>query len=184
MTTLDTRSTSWAVRARAAAPDLTIALLAVGAIVLAAEIRSPMQLPGHRALIWLSALGATALLTRHRGATTAVGVVAAGTLALTGLGNGGALGALPYVLAALALDAVLLVGAVRRHPILLALLAAPIHLLALIVPLTRSARVGVLPVDALPGMGSVVVLHLVFGLAAGLIGWGVFRLVRRGADER
>lgn len=176
MATLDSRLP---VLARAAVPDATVALLAVGAIVLAAEVRTPMQMPGHRALVWLSALVATALLARHRGTTTAVGMVAAGTLALTGLGNGGVLAALPYLLAAVALDAALLVGAVRRHPILLALLAVPIHLLALVVPLTRSARVGVTPLDALPGMGSVVLFHLVFGLAAGLIGWGVYRAARR-----
>ena len=178
MTTLDPRSALWTARARAAVPDLAVGLLAVVAIVLAAEVRTPMQLPGHRALIWLSALVATALLVRHRGTTTAVGVVAAGTLAFTGLGNG-VLGAVPYLLVAVALEAVLLIGAVRTHPILLALLAMPIHLLALVVPLTRSARVGVTPLDALPGMGSVIVWHLVFGLAAGLIGWGVYRLTRR-----
>ena len=100
-----------------------------------------------------------------------------------GAGPGGLLGVVPYVLAALALDLLVDTPIVRRRPFVLALLAAPVHLVALVVPVTRSLGVGVGLPALLPGMGWVVLLHLAFGLGAGLLGWGLARccgVARRG----
>lgn len=84
-------------------------------------------------------------------------------------------GLAPSLAAALALDAAGLVGTVRRHPAPLALAAAPIHLVALVVPLGRSLAVGVTPAAATAGMGGLVGRHLLFGLVAGVPAWVVVR---------
>lgn len=166
-------------RLRAAAPTVAVVVVAAAVVVLAADVRIPLQLPGHRGLLWLTALVAAALTTRRPGPTTAAAVLAAGVVAVTGTGNAGPLGVVPYVLAALALDALLAVGVFRRFPLLLPLLAAPIHLVALVVPVLRSARVGVGPAGSLPGLAPAALSHLVFGLAAGLLGAGIAYLARR-----
>lgn len=166
-------------RLRTAAPTWTVVFVAAAAVVLAADVRIPLQMPGHRGLLWLTALVAAALTTRRPGPTTAAAVLAAAVVAVTGMGNAGPLGAVPYVLAALALDALLVVGVFRRFPPLVALLAAPIHLVALLAPVLRSARVGVGPAASLPGLGPVAVSHLLFGLAAGLLGAAIAYVARR-----
>ncbi|MBW0102561.1 hypothetical protein [Pseudonocardia sp. KRD291] len=156
-----------------------LGLVTVVAIAVQAELRLPTGVPGHRGVLWLGLLVATALTARRAGVTTAVGLASAGVLLGTGIGPNGVLGVAPYVLAAAAVDAVLLAGVVRRHPVLLAVLAAPIHLVALVVPLTRSLRVGVTLPAMLPGMTTVIALHVLFGLGAGLAGWGLSRAVTR-----
>ncbi|GAA1861639.1 hypothetical protein GCM10009836_47290 [Pseudonocardia ailaonensis] len=165
-------------RLRTVAPSALLAVAAAAVVVVAADVRVPLQLPGHRGLLWLTALVATALIARRPGPATAAGLLAAGTVAVVGIGNGGPLGAVPYVLAALLLDLALGAGVIRRRPVLLALLAAPIHLVALVVPIARSARVGVGLSGSLPGLGPVALSHLGFGLVAGLAGWGIARVVR------
>lgn len=158
--------------------SLVVAALAVVAITVQADLRTPLQLPGHRGVLWLGLLVATALLARRAGLAAVTGLVSAGLVLGLGLSPAGVLGVLPYVLAAVALDVLLQVGAVRSRPWLLALLAGPVHLLALVVPLARGVRVGVAPSAALPGMSTVALSHLVFGLAAGLVGWALWRFSR------
>ena len=165
-------------RLRAVAPTAVLVAAAAAAVVVAADVRIPLHLPGHRGLLWLTALVAAALIARRPGPATAAGVLAGGTVAVVGIGNGGALGAVPYVLAALLLDGALAAGVIRRRPVLLVVLAAPIHLVALVVPIARSARVGVGLSGSLPGLAPVALSHLAFGLAAGVIGGGVAYAVR------
>jgi hypothetical protein len=138
--------------------------IAVAAIVCYSDIRIPIGLPGHRGLIWLTLLVAVALVTRRRETVIAVGAAAtAATLLL----HGEPWASAGYLAAAMLLYAVTSVRVACRRPWVVAFAAAPIHLVAL-------AR----PIDALPsvfstGMGEKALWHLVFGLMAGLLGWGV-----------
>ena len=156
-----------------AAQAAALCLLATGGIVLQQALHTPLQLPGHRGLVWLALLVAVRLGTRRAGLATAVG--AASGLAIFGLGlsPNGAMGSLPYLAAAIAIDGLAAVAFVRSHPWLLALAAAPIHLLALADPVSRSLRVGVHPTALLQTMQTVIWWHLAFGLAAGVLGWGL-----------
>ena len=141
---------------------LAAAVLAAGAIAVSASVHIPLGLPGWRGLLWLPVLVATAVLARERpGTVSAVGAVAA---VLATAGGTLPAQALPYAAAAVLLDAAIAVPAVRRHPWLLVPLAAPIHLVALAGPLSHGA-------DALARAPS----HLLFGLAAGVIGWAAGR---------
>jgi len=162
----------WALRG-GAARTVALCLLATGGIVLQQALHAPLHLPGHRGLVWLALLIAVRLGSGRAGAATAVGA-ASGVLILgLGLSPNGLIGALPYLAAAVAVDALAALKLVRDHPWLLALAAAPIHLVALVVPMSRSLRVGVIPTALLQTMQTVIWWHLAFGLAAGLLGWGL-----------
>nr|WP_232080162.1 hypothetical protein [Mycobacterium branderi] len=140
--------------------EVALPVLAVAAIVAYADVRTPLGLPGHRGLVWLSMLVAVALATRRPETVIAVGAAATtATLALHVAA--GPWGAARYLAAAVLLYAV----AARRRPCLVVLAAAPIHLVALagsVVSIERAA------------------FHLVFGLTAGLLGWAIaFGMGRR-----
>ena len=126
--------------------------VAVLAILVQAQFHSPIGIPGHRGLVWLTLLVAVLLFTSSPPATAAV------------------------ILAAIASA-----GWVRHRPWVVAVLAAPVHLVALVMPLHRMLTAGA-PMHS--GMNSVIMLYLVFGLAAGLAGWMLARLWSRGVSER
>lgn len=147
------------------AARLALPLAAVAAVAVESELRIPVGLPGHRGLWWLSVLVAVAMIARPRGTATAVGM--ASSLVAIGMGTDPTT-ALRYAAAAVLLDAALMVPLVRRRPILLALLAAPIHLVALATPVLHGT--------GLAGLGDKALFHLAFGLFAGLIGWTLWTL--------
>lgn len=144
---------------------IALPVVAVAAIAAQAELRLPITVPGHRGLVWLTVLVAVALIARPRGIATAVG--AASTLLAIGMGTD-PLMAIRYVAAAVLLDAALSLPAVTRWPALMILIAGPVHLVALASPAIRG----------LP-FGDRALTHLAFGVAAGLLGWGIARFARR-----
>lgn len=142
--------------------EVALPVLAVAAIVAYADVRTPLGLPGHRGLVWLTMLVAVALVTRRRETVIAVGAAATtATLALHVAA--GPWGAARYLVAAVLLSAV--AAGARRRPWLLVLAAAPIHLVALAGSVASAERAA---------------FHLVFGLMAGLLGWAIaFGMGRR-----
>ena len=94
----------------------------------------------------------------------------AGLTTAFGLSPDGALGALPYLLAAGALDATALVPWLRERAWPVVVLAAPVHLVALLVPLSSSLLAGVTPAALTQGLAMPALLHLCFGAGAGLLG--------------
>lgn len=149
---------------------LALPVVAVAALAVESELRIPVGLPGHRGLLWLSVLVAVALIARPRGTATAVGT--ASSLVAIGLGVDPTM-ALRYAAAAVLLDAALSAPVVRRHPILLAVVAAPVHLVALATPVLHGTGLATL---GDPGIANKALLHLGFGLLAGLIGWTLWKL--------
>ncbi|WP_018334778.1 hypothetical protein [Actinomycetospora chiangmaiensis] len=156
-----------------------VAVVATAGIVAQADLRLALHAPGWRGVLWLGLLVGVAHVAPRPGTTTAVALLASASALLLGLVPQGPLGVVPYLAAAAALEGIAVLAVVRRHPVLLAVAAAPIHLVALVVPLGRSLAVGVTPAVALAGIGGVVLLHLVFGLVAGLLALTSTRPVRR-----
>ena len=152
------------------AHDVSVAVVAVTAIVASAEIRVPVGLPGHRGIIWLASLVATALATRYRESVIAVGgasTVLAQVLHITpGVGPSAR-----YLAAAVLLYAASFVPVIGRRGWFIALAAAPIHLVALVSPTVAGPHRGLLV--STNGLSDKVLFHLAFGLVAGLIGWVV-----------
>jgi len=159
--------------------------LATAGIVLQQNLRTPLHVPGHRGLLWLSLLVAVRLVAGRAGPTLATGVLSGGLVAGLGLAPDGPLGAVPYVAAAAALDATALLPWTRERSWPVVAAAAPIHLVALLVPVSRSLLVGVGPVALANGLAPVALLHLCFGAGAGLAGLGLAALwVRRPGRPR
>lgn len=154
------------------AREFVFPVVAMVAIAVSSDIRMPLGLPGHRGLVWLTLLVAVALVTRRRETVVAVG--AGSTLATvllhTGPGPGG-LGSLRYLAAAVLLYAVASAPVVRNRQWLLAGAAAPIHLVALAGTVVWAAT------------AEKALFHLGFGLAAGLLGWGIAIGINWGAPS-
>ncbi|RAU98246.1 hypothetical protein DQP58_06060 [Mycobacterium colombiense] len=144
-------------------------LVAVAVIVASTDIRMPLGLPGHRGLIWLTLLVAVALVTARRETVLAVGATSSiAALPIHGLSD--PLWSSRYVAAAALLFAVGFVPVVRLHRWLLALAAAPIHLVAL----ANSVSTGhTMSAWVSNGMLERAEWHVIFGLVAGLLAWGV-----------
>lgn len=151
------------------AREVVLPALAVVAIVAYGDVRIPMGLPGHRGLVWLSLLVAVALATHRRATVVAVG--AASTVATVAMHFPGAGGSVRYVAAAILLYAVAATPAARTRRWLVALAAAPIHLVAL-------ADSGAVLAGA--WMVEKALFHLGFGLAAGLLGWAIAAATNKG----
>lgn len=148
--------------------DVVFPVLAVLAIVAYADIRSPIGLPGHRGLIWLTLLVAVTLSTHRRATVLAVG--ASSTVATM------ALQLMPspsyctrYLAAAVLLY--LVAGMVQRWVVAVA--AAPIHLVAFL----GQAH----PATAI--LSERVVFHVGFGLVAGLLGWAIASGLNQGGSR-
>lgn len=144
--------------------EALVPVLSVAAIASYAGMRIPMGLPGHRGLIWLTLLVVVALVTRRRKTVIMVGAASTTATLMFGV-QPWASGC--YLAAALMLYAVTATPTLRRRPWLVVPAAAPIHLVALAVPIAA------LPVWVSPGLDVKLLWHLVFGLVAGLAGWGV-----------
>lgn len=151
--------------------EVAFPLLAVAVIVASTDIRIPLGLPGHRGLIWLTMLVAVALVTGRRATVLAVGATSS-IAALPMHGWSDPLWSGRYVAAAALLYAVVSLPVVRVRRSLLAIAAAPIHLVALATVLSWHAGAN-LSVWASSGMLERAGWHLVFGLVAGLLAWVV-----------
>ncbi|MEB3050136.1 hypothetical protein KV112_10375 [Mycolicibacter sp. MYC123] len=158
------------------AREVAFPVAAVAVIVLAADVRMPLGLPGHRGLVWLTMLVAVALTARRPQTVLAVG--AASTAATLLLQSGPGPWACVRYLGAAALLC-LLTGRVHVRRWLVALAAAPIHLVALIIPIATTLIGG--HHLAMVGLGDKVMFHLGFGLIAGLLGWATAAVIDRAA---
>lgn len=156
--------------------DVLFPVAAAVATVVAADVRIPMGLPGHRGLIWLTLLVAVALSARRPETVVAVGATSTVATQLLHAAPGPWANG-RYLAAAVLLYLVIAAPALRRRRWPVALAAAPIHLVALAGWVAGLAGAGHLAgiVSGLVsvGMAERVLGHLVFGLAAGLLGWGL-----------
>lgn len=161
--------------------EVAFPLLAVAIIVASIDIRIPVGLPGHRGLIWLTMLVAVVLVTAWRSAVLAVGA-ASSVAALAMHGMSDPLWSSRYVAAAALLCAVASLSVVRARRWLLAVAAAPIHLVA-IVSSAFSWRTGAdVSAWGSNGMLERAGWHLVFGFVAGLLAWVVALCLGRPPD--
>lgn len=158
--------------------EIGVPAFATVMVVASADLRIPLGLPGHRGLAWLAALVATILAARHRGSVIVVG--AASTVATQVLHVApGVQPSARYLAAATLLYAVSCIPLVGHRGWFVACAAAPIHLVALLGVVTGGLHRGQLSAGPTSGLNEKVLYHLAFGLAAGLLGWGVASSVDR-----
>lgn len=157
---------------RVAAREVAFPLLAVAIIVASTDSRLPLGLPGHRGLIWLTMMVAVALVTVRRATVLAVGA-ASSVAALPMHGMSDPLWSSRYAAAAALLYAVGSLSVVRARRWLLAVAAAPIHLVALASSAFSWHTGAAVSSWTSNGMLERAGWHLVFGFVAGLLAWVV-----------
>lgn len=145
-------------------------LLAAAIIVASTDIRIPLGLPGHRGLVWLTLLVAVALVTARRETVLAVGAAASiAALPLHGLSD--PLWSSRYVAAAALLYAAAALPVIRARRWLLAIAAAPIHLVALASSVVALHGGGHMSAWLSTGLVEKACWHLGFGFLAGALAW-------------
>lgn len=159
--------------ARLATPALSrstliLCILATAAVILQQEFRLPLHFPGYRGLMWMTVLVAVRLTVGRPGPALAVGVAAAAATAVFGLSPNGPVGALPCLIAAGALEATALVPPLRVRRWAVAIVSAPIFVVASI-PSSPLVGVGVGGGTTLAPI-SIVLVFLCIGAVAGLVG--------------
>ncbi|WP_421841524.1 hypothetical protein [Mycobacterium sp.] len=151
--------------------EITFPVLAGAAIVLSTDSWLPLGLPGHRGLVWLTALVAVALVTVRRETVVAVGAASTvATMPMHGLSD--PIWATRYVSAAILLYMVACLSSARRRRWILSLAAGPIHLVALansVFSIHRAWHLALVSHGLVERAG----WHLVFGFLAGLLAWVV-----------
>lgn len=162
------------------ARDVVFPAAAAAVIVMSADVRMPLGLPGHRGLVWLTLLVAVALTARRPQAVLAVGAVSTAATVLLQSGPGPWASA-RYLGAAVLLCLLTASPAARARRWLVALAAAPIHLVALAIPIVTALVAGQHAV--LAGMGHKALYHLGFGLVAGVLGWAAAAAIDRAAAK-
>lgn len=148
--------------------EVAFPVLAVAVIVASTDIRIPVGLPGHRGLIWLTLLVVVALVTIRRETVLAVGA-ASSIAALPVHGLTDPLWSGRYVAAAVLLYAVGSLPMLRRHQWLLAVAAAPIHLVALASSASSWHTEATMSAWVTNGVFERAGWHLGFGFLAGLL---------------
>lgn len=157
---------------RSLAREVVFPVLALGVIVGYSDVRTPMGLPGHCGLVWLTMLVAVVLTTHRRETVLAVGAASTVATLVLQIGPGPWFSG-RFLAGAALLYAVASTLAGRRYRWLVALSAAPIHLVALIGPIAGLVGGGYLSSVVSAGMTEKVLFHFGFGLAAGLLGWAL-----------
>lgn len=166
--------------AMALAREVVFPAAAATVIALSTDIRMPLGLPGHRGLVWLTLLVAVALTARRPQTVLAVG--ATSTVATVLLQSGpGPWAGVRYLGAATFLYLLTASPALRCRRWLVAVAAAPIHLVALAVPIATGLIGG--HHAAMVGIGDKALFHLGFGLVAGILGWTAAAVIDRAAPE-
>ncbi len=144
--------------------------LAVVMIGTSSAVRMPIGMPGHRGLIWLTLLVAVVLVCRRPETVVAVGAASMSmTLLLHSVPD--PWGSVRYLAAAVLLCALAAVPALGHRRWLIALSAAPVHLVSLAGSVSGLLRAGDPVSLASVGMAEKAFFHLGFGLIAGMAGW-------------
>jgi hypothetical protein len=180
---------SWARRQAQGGFRKVAVLSGISTAAIMVQPHTPLGLPGHRALGWLSLL----LIMRLVGGTgwaTAVGLASAlGTMAIGRSPNGSFWGVMQYVVAGLGIDAFLSVRPqLAKNPIGLAGLGALLLMLVGWITPVSNSFVGGVPLNGIwvsiasvgaSGWVRLLSFDLAFGAGAGVIGYAVAWVLNR-----
>jgi hypothetical protein len=146
-----------------------IVALAVVGVVLQQLVHTPWGLPGHRGLFWLSTLIAARWAIDRPG--TALGIATASSAGILVLDPTMGVHVAPYLIAGFLVDLAASVKFVRRHPWTMIPLAPIILLVNLVNPFLHNLALSSLTAT-ISGMGFYIQGHLLWGIAAGIVGMG------------
>jgi len=143
--------------------------LAVAGIIVQQLVHTPWGLPGHRGLFWLSTLIAARWIIDRPG--TALGIATASSAGILLVDPTMGVHVAPYLVAGFLVDIAASAKFVRRHPWTMIALAPLILLVNLIDPFVHNLALSSLTAT-ISGMGFYLQGHLLWGIAAGIVGTG------------
>lgn len=144
-----------------------IVSLAVAGIIFQQLVHTPWGLPGHRAVFWLSTLIAARWAIDRPG--TALGIATASSAGVLLFDPTMGLYVVPYLIAGFLVDLAASVPFIHRHPWIMIPLAPLMVLVNLINPFVHNLATASLT-TVISGMWFYVQGHLLWGLAAGVVG--------------
>lgn len=145
----------------------TIVSVSVAGIMLQQLIHTPWGLPGHRVLFWLTPLIAARWAIGRPG--TALGIATASSAGILLIDPTMGLFVAPYLVAGFLVDLAASTPFIRRHAWIMIPLAPIMVLANLINPFVHNLATASLP-TVFSGMWFYVQGHLLWGLAAGIVG--------------
>ena len=151
----------------AAAVVAVIVSVSVAGIILQQLVHTPWGLPGHRVLFWLTPLIAARWAIDRPG--TALGIATASSAGVLLFDPTMGLYVVPYLIAGFLVDLAASVPFIHRHPWIMIPLAPLMVLVNLINPFVHNLATSSLT-TVISGMWFYVQGHLLWGLAAGVVG--------------
>jgi len=139
----------------------------IAGIMLQQLVHTPWGLPGHRVLFWLTPLIAARWAIDRPG--TALGIATASSAGILLFDPAMGLYVAPYLVAGFLVDLAASAPFIRRHPWVMIPLAPVMVMANLINPFMHNLATSSLP-TAISGMWFFVQGHLLWGLAAGIVG--------------
>ncbi len=172
-------------RTSAAAETAFLIGLGILAVALHAYLRLPVNIPGHKGLIWIGLLMVGRLLSQRRWAATATSASAAATSLLPIMGFKDPLDTVVLLISGIVLD-----FGYRLSPRLVvsiwgvALLGALAHAVKPIAKVLASAASGFPYPSLISGLAYPLALHALFGAVGAILAVISIRLLRRGNKHR
>lgn len=155
----------------------TIAALIVAATV---ALKLPLKLPGHSGLLWMALLVVARRIVPKPGAAAATGLLSGAVAAFLGTGDKGALDTFAsYAAAGIGVDAVLTLAGSAAGAWGHALAGMAGNLAKLAVKVALEVWVGIPTGFVLVGRLYPTIVHVVFGLLGGLLGFLVVQALQR-----
>ena len=155
----------------------TIAALIVAATV---ALKLPLKLPGHSGLLWMALLVVARRIVPKPGAAAATGLLSGAVAAFLGTGDKGALDTFAsYAAAGIGVDAVLTLAGSAAGAWGHALAGMAGNLAKLAVKVALEVWVGIPTGFVLVGRLYPTIVHIVFGLLGGLLGFLVVQALQR-----
>jgi hypothetical protein len=139
----------------------------IAGIMLQQLVHTPWGLPGHRVLFWLTPLIAARWAIDRSG--TALGIATASSAGILLFDPAMGLYVAPYLVAGFLVDLAASAPVIRRHPWVMIPLAPVMVMANLINPFLHNLAMSSLP-TVISGMWFYVQGHLLWGLAAGIVG--------------
>ncbi len=154
-----------------------IVTVAVGGIILQQIVHTPWGLPGHRGLFWLAPLIAARWAIDRP--STALGIAAASSTGILLIDSSMGVHVASLLIAGFLVDLAASAAFIRRHPWIMLPLAPLILLVNLMNPFVHNLAQS--PLSAvISGMWFYVQGHLLWGIAAGIVGMGAGVLSKSG----
>ncbi len=141
-------------------------------------LRVPLHVPGHSAIYVIPLLLVGRLASKNRFGGMGIGCLSGGIMAFTGIGGGFLLAIPRYLLMGVVIDLLLWKKWTRENMTVLVVAGAFANIAKFLMGMVIATLIGIPAFFIQLGMTYSLVTHLAFGVAGGLVAFGVLKAVR------